>query len=294
MEQVCSEFQKQFLNCTTTVDSKTDKIIDEVCKLKDDNYMIYQAVTGLNGRLEKAEINLFKYECETEEFKQQLTDKQKEIQNLHESSIKKKRDALTEKSAQKRSTEKKNCDPGVEVGGKEGQMVDAIEDLKETQDDLNDILLDLTNRFVKLENFVHTSNKEMRKSLKKRESEILLNATNSNATNSNGSGTEKANTANTAENSDTLGLDKKSKLTEITIEFEEQTNKIKKQLREVSNELFDNRKKMESYVKIPDFDLYFESSLESVLGKDDFLGRQKAMGQDLKSWHRDSNTQQCE
>jgi hypothetical protein len=92
MEQVCSEFQKQFLNCTTTVDAKTDKIISEVCKLKDDNYMIYQAVTGLNTRLEKAEVNLFKYECESEEFKQQLTDKQKEIQNLHESSIKKKRD----------------------------------------------------------------------------------------------------------------------------------------------------------------------------------------------------------
>lgn len=93
MEQVCSEFQKQFLNCTNTADAKTDKIISEVCKLKDDNYMIYQAVTGLNTRLEKAEINLFKYECETEEFKQQLTEKQKEIQNLHESSIKKKRDA---------------------------------------------------------------------------------------------------------------------------------------------------------------------------------------------------------
>jgi hypothetical protein len=168
-------------------------------------------------------------------------------------------------------------------------MVDAIEDLKETQEDLNDILLDLTNRFVKLENFVHTSNKEMKRSLQKIEKEQLLSATNSN-----GSNTEKGNTANTAENSDTVGVEKKSKLTEMSIEFEEQTNKIKKQLREVSNELFDNRKKMESYVKIPDFDLYFESSLETVLGKDDFLGRQKAMGQDLKSWHRDSNAQQCE
>jgi hypothetical protein len=168
-------------------------------------------------------------------------------------------------------------------------MVDAIEDLKETQDDLNDILLDLTNRFVKLENFAHTSSKEMKRSLQQIEKKQLISATNSN-----GSNTEKGNTVNTAENSDTVGLEKKSKLTEISIEFEEQTNKIKKQLREVSNELFDNRKKMESYLKIPDFDLYFESSLETVLGKDDFLGRQKAIGQDLKNWHRDSNAQQCE
>jgi uncharacterized coiled-coil DUF342 family protein len=168
-------------------------------------------------------------------------------------------------------------------------MVDAIEDLKETQDDLNDILLDLTNRFVKLENFAHTSSKEMKRSLQKIEKKQLISATNSN-----GSNTEKGNTANTAENSDTVGLEKKSKLTEMSIEFEEQTNKIKKQLREVSNELFDNRKKMESYLKIPDFDLYFESSLETILGKDDFLGRQKAIGQDLKNWHRDSNAQQCE
>ena len=104
----------------------------------------------------------------------------------------------------------------------------------------------------------------MKKSLRKKE-EQLLSATNSN--------TEKENTvtANTVENSDTLLLEKKSQLAEITIEFEEQTNKIKKQLREVSSELFDNRKKMESYLKIPDFDLYFESSLENFLEKNNFL-----------------------
>ena len=175
LEDICQEFKKQFASNKNNFETMNDKVISEIEKLKEDNSMIYQALTGLNQRLEKTEMNVFRYECDHEDFKLKLdenskkifilsNEQDKKVQNFktfplggNTFSAKKMKEILSGKkyaSSIETPLKKDSDNKGENLADKE-KIVDAVEDIKETQEDMNDILLDITNRFVKLENHVY-------------------------------------------------------------------------------------------------------------------------------------------
>ena len=162
LQDVCLEFKKQFASNKNNFESINDKVISEIEKLKEDNSMIYQALTGLNQRLEKTEMNIFRYECDHEDFKLKLdehsqkmfilsNEQEKRQIILTNRSAKKIREVLSGKKKSVETPEKNDADENL---NDKDQIVDAVEDIKETQEDMNEILLDITNRFVKLEDHV--------------------------------------------------------------------------------------------------------------------------------------------
>lgn len=116
------------------------------------------------------------------------------------------------------------------------KVIDAVEDIKESQDDLNDIVMDLTNRFVKLESQVSDQYNQ-----KKEKAEEL------SCINTIGG--------------DNVHQHKQGQLNEIMIEIEDVQNRVKKQLREVSNEVFDTKRKMDGFVKKNELDEILDAVL---------------------------------